>query len=115
MSPIQTEEKLKIAYQVAQEKKALSPVVLDLRELAGFTDYFLICSVESPQQMKAIVEDIYLRLKAIGSRMDHREGVWDSSWMLLDYGDIIVHIFTEEARSFYGLEELWNTAKEVEF
>jgi ribosome-associated protein len=96
------------------DKKALDPCVLELKGVSSFTDYFIICSASSPQQVKAIAEGIQQGLKAGGVRMEHQEGQWDSAWVLLDYGELIVHIFTEEARRFYDLERLWRNARRLE-
>jgi len=88
--------------------------VLDVRRECNFTDYFIICSADSPQQMKAVAQYIQEKLRETGVRQDHLEGDWDASWVLLDYGDFIVHIFQQAARSFYNLEELWNRAAKIE-
>jgi ribosome-associated protein len=97
------------------DKKATNSSVLELKDISAFTDYFVICSASSPQQMRAIAEGVQEKLKAHGIRMEHQEGVWDSAWILLDYGEFIVHIFEEEARLFYNLEELWHNAVRLEF
>lgn len=92
----------------------IDPVVLDLRECCSFTDYFFICSVSSAQQLRAVAERIERQLKELGVRhYGHREGSLDARWLLLDYGDFIVHIFLEEARHFYNIEQLWSNAKQV--
>jgi ribosome-associated protein len=97
------------------DKKAVNPSVLEVSGLSAFTDYFVICSATSPQQMKAISDNIQQKLKAQGVRMEHQEGQADSAWILLDYGELIVHIFSDEARLFYNLEELWRDAPRLEF
>ena len=96
------------------DRKAINPSVLEMRDISAFTDYFIICSASSPQQMKAIAEGIQEKLKAYGVCMGHQEGVRDSAWILLDYGELIVHIFEEEARLFYNLEGLWHNAARLE-
>lgn len=107
---INTDEKLKVVCEAMADKKATNPSVLDIKDISAFADYFIICSANSPQQMKAIAEAIQEKLKACGVRMGHQEGAGDSAWILLDYGELIVHIFQEEARQFYNLEELWHNA-----
>ncbi len=106
---------LKLILEAVSDKKAINPCVLELKGISDFTDYFIICSVESSQQMRAVAEGIQEKLKAGGVRMMHQEGQWDSAWILLDYGELIVHIFDEEARQFYNLEELWQNALQLEF
>ncbi len=97
------------------DKKALNPCVLELTGVSAFTDYFIICSAASSQQMRAIAEGVQEKLKACGVRMEHQEGERDSAWILLDYGELVVHIFTDEARQFYDLEQLWHKAPRLEF
>ena len=104
------------AVQAALDKKAVDVVVLDLRKADGFTDYFVICTGTNPRQINAIaggVEDT-LR-KDFGERPTLAEGVHKSEWILLDYFNFIVHIFSRECRAFYDLERLWGNAERVEF
>lgn len=106
---------VKEAYKAASEFKVIDPLILDLSKISSFTDFFFICSVSSPLQMKAVAEGIIDHLKTFGVRhFGHTEGAWDNSWVLLDYGDFIVHIFQEEARNFYNLEQLWSRAEKIE-
>ena len=97
----------------AREKKAENLVVLDLRQSGAFTDYFVICSGRSTRQMKAVVDEIEKRLKAIGCRPAHVEGYAGTDWVLIDCFDFIVHVFTPETRDFYALERLWGNAVRV--
>lgn len=85
--------------------------MLDVRERCSFADYFVICSGDSQRQVRAILEDIGLSLKKEGVMPHHHEGALDSGWLLLDYGDVIVHIFSIEERDYYQLDELWHEAK----
>jgi len=104
------------AVQAALDKKAVDVVVLDLRKADGFTDYFVICTGTNPRQINAIaggVEDT-LR-KDFGERPTLAEGVHKSEWILLDYFNFIVHVFSRECRAFYDLERLWGNAERVEF
>lgn len=87
--------------------------MLDTREVSSFADYFVICSGESERQIKAILEQIEVALKAEGIRPDHSEGTGDSGWVLLDYGDIVVHVFAPREREYYQLEKLWDKANVV--
>src|SRR5579863_10421221 len=90
-------------------------VLLDLEGLGAFTDYFLVCTGFSTPQLEAIGDEIEKQLKRMGTRLLHREGKAGSDWMLLDFGGLIVHVFTERARHFYDLERLWRSARRVEF
>ena len=102
------------ALHAASDKKALAPVVLDLRNLAGFTDYFLITSGTNQRQVQAIADEVEARLKKEGTRPARIEGYKTAEWVLLDYGDFIVHIFEDKARRFYDLERLWRDAGQIE-
>lgn len=108
------EARIVTALRAAGEKKAVEPVVLDLRELASFTDYFLIASGTNARQVQAIADEIVERLKAEGTRAERVEGHRTAEWVLIDYGDFIVHVFEDKARRFYDLERLWREAARVE-
>jgi ribosome-associated protein len=99
------------AIAAAQDRKAVDLVVLDLRPANGFADYFLICSGTNPRQIKAISDAVQDALGERGIRPAHVEGYDHAGWILLDYFDFIVHIFSPEARAFYALERLWGNAK----
>ncbi|MGI6037190.1 MAG: ribosome silencing factor [Limnochordia bacterium] len=103
-----------LAIEAAEGKKAEDIVVLDLRELTALTDYFLICSGETDQQRRAIRDGIVQDLKEAGAPLGRQEGGNRAQWMLLDYGDMVVHIFSPEQRSFYDLERLWGDAPRVD-
>jgi len=104
-----------LAVRACQEKKAEDITVLQLDEQAsGFTDYFLLCSGANPRQVQAIADEIDHQLSAIGVQPKHTEGYTQADWLLMDYVDFVVHIFSESARKFYGLERLWKTATRVE-
>jgi ribosome-associated protein len=106
---------VRAAIGAAQEKQAADVILLDLEGLGAFTDYFVICTGFSSRQVEAICDEIEERLERIGTRRMHREGKAGSDWMLLDFGSLIVHVFTERARHFYDLERLWRAARRVEF
>jgi ribosome-associated protein len=89
--------------------------ILDLREVTSFTDYFVICTAANPRQAHAISDEIHKGLKASGELPVSMEGYESAEWILMDYGDFIVHIFSEKARAYYDLERLWRHAKTVEY
>jgi ribosome-associated protein len=102
--------------QVAHDKKAADVVVLDLRKAGGFTDYFVICTAMNARQISAIADAVRDTLKKeYGERPALAEGVEKSEWILLDYFNFVVHIFSRECRAFYGLERLWGNAERYEF
>ena len=103
-----------LAYKIANlglEKKGKQIVVVDLRELGGVTDYFVIMSGDSDPQLKALSEHIIKKLREDQIRLYHKEGFQSLRWILLDYVDVVVHIFRSETREYYGLERLWGDAK----
>jgi ribosome-associated protein len=98
---------------VASDKQASNIVLLDVHGLCGFADYFVICAGESQRQLRSIFDEIEKSLKEEDVLPLHREGGFASGWLLLDYGDVIVHIFGAEEREFYQLDEFWNEAATV--
>ena len=102
------------AAAAAADKKAADLVILDLREIASFTEYFLICSGTNQRQVQAIADAIDERLRKEKKRPMHIEGYNAAEWILLDYGDFIVHVFSATSRRFYDLERLWRDAKRIE-
>jgi len=108
------DERVLAALHAAGEKKAINPVVLDLREIASFTDYFVIASGANERQVQAISDAVVETLKAAGTPVTRVEGYKSAEWILLDHGDFVVHIFNEKARAFYDLERLWRESKRVE-
>ena len=104
------------AVEAARDKKALDTVVLDLRKADGFTDYFVICSGTNARQITAIADAVQETLRQqLGERPAVTEGVKSSEWILLDYFNFVVHVFSRDCRSFYGLERLWGNATRHEF
>ncbi len=99
--------------EAADAKKAFNIVILDLRKLTFITDFFVICSGSSTTQVSAIADEIGTVLAKSGIRTSHIEGQLEASWVLMDYGDVVVHIFDEQARAFYSLEKLWSEASRV--
>lgn len=108
------DERICTALRSASDKKALDLVVLDLRAIASFTDYFLITSGTNPRQVQAIADEIVEQLKKQGTRAARVEGYATAEWVLVDYGDFVVHVFEEKSRRFYDLERLWRDAARVE-
>lgn len=100
-----------LAGKLALEKKAFDVKVLDLRKLSAVTDFFVICSAQVDIHAKAIADSILENLEKKGIRVWHDEGYQASRWILLDYVDVVVHVFLKEARDFYALEKLWGDAK----
>lgn len=103
----------RLVVDVSSEKLAEDIVMLDLRQVASFADYFVIMSAESARQIEALEEDISKTLKQSEVSRFHREGTPASGWVLLDFSDVIIHIFGPEEREFYGIERLWARAPQV--
>jgi len=100
------------AIAACENKKAENVTVLELDQAAGgFTDYFVICSGSNPRQIQAICDEVEEKLAREGHRPAHVEGYKQAEWVLLDYVDFVVHVFSEKARNFYNLERLWKSAK----
>ena len=91
-------------------KKGFDVIIIDLKKLVTFTDYFVICSADSDTQVKAIADQVDKALSEEGIKCWHREGLKALNWVLMDYVDVVVHIFKKEAREFYNLEKLWGDA-----
>ena len=104
---------LRTAVEACQEKKAAEILVLDLRGLASFTDYFLICSGASNRQLKTIADEIEKTVATMKRKPVHREGYPRGEWILMDYVDFVVHVFTTSSRAYYDLERLWGDAGRI--
>jgi len=103
------------AIRACQEKKAEELTILELEQRSGaFTDYFVICSGTNPRQIQAISDEVELRLKRAGTYQNNIEGHKQAEWVLLDYVDFVVHVFSEAARKYYDLERLWKSARKLE-
>jgi ribosome-associated protein len=107
------ERKVRRAARAALDRRATDVLVLDLQGLSSVTDYFLLCSGKSTTHMETITDAIRDELKTEGVRPRHAEGVAASGWILLDYGDVLMHVFLEETRAYYALERLWGDAPAV--
>jgi ribosome-associated protein len=103
------------AITACEEKQAERITILELEQGSGaFTDYFVVCSGTNPRQVQAIADEVEERLEKDGLRSTHIEGYKQAEWILLDYIDFVVHVFSEKARKFYDLEHLWKSAKRLE-
>ncbi len=103
------------AILACQDKKAEQVTILELEKDSGaFTDYFVVCSGTNPRQVQAIADAVDERLEGLGIRTAHTEGYKQAEWVLLDYTDFVVHIFSENARQYYDLERLWKSATKLE-
>lgn len=103
----------RLAVDVAAEKLASDVVMLDLRGLTVFADYFVIMTADSARQIEALEEDLSAALKEAGVARHHREGAPASGWVLLDFADVVIHIFGPEEREYFALERLWHRAPQV--
>ncbi|HET8644819.1 MAG TPA: ribosome silencing factor [Vicinamibacteria bacterium] len=103
-----------MAARVALSKKATDVVILDVRKATAFTDYFVLASAANQKQLVAIVDAVEEALRAQGLRPTHVEGYPRAEWILLDYSDLVVHVFTPRSRTFYDLERLWGSATRLE-
>ena len=113
-NPADFDERIRWALQAAAEKKAIDLTVLDLRGVVTFTDFFIIATGANKRQMQAITDEIVEQLKRRGTPAARVEGYQVAEWILIDYGDFIVHVFDEKARRFYDLEYLWREAKRMD-
>ena len=101
------------AIDVASEKQGSDILLIDVRDLSSFTDYMVIVTAGSVRQLRALAEDLARAIQGAGLRLHHLEGTAESGWILLDFGDLVAHVFGEEQRSFYGLEHVWRDGQEL--
>ena len=113
MSRVPAERKARRAARAALDKKAVDAVILDVQGVSTVTDYFVVCSGKSTTHLRTITDAIREDLKDAGARLLHAEGVPESGWVLLDYGDVLMHVFLEDTRMYYALERLWGDAPSV--
>jgi ribosome-associated protein len=99
--------------RAAEAKQAADIKVLDLNGVTSFTDHFVICTGSNPKQCQAIADEVGLKLKAAGDMPNSVEGYESAEWILADFGDFLVHVFSPKAREYYSLDRLWRAAKEV--
>jgi ribosome-associated protein len=112
-APQETPTRVREAVAAAEDRKAIDLRVLHLAKISDFTDYFLICSGSNERQVQAIADGIEGRLRDDGVRPLHVEGYNRGQWILLDYGDVVVHVFDSQTRGFYALERLWADAPDA--
>lgn len=103
----------KLVADIASDALATNVTLLDISEVTSFADVFVICSVDNVRQLNAVREDILDGLRENGVRPRRSEGVAETGWILLDYGDVVIHLFTEEQRAFYRLEDVWSEAQKL--
>lgn len=115
MIPLKSIQKARLIADAAQDKKAKDTVVLEIKDLSILADYFVISSGESTTQVRSIVDNIEEKLRSRGIKPAGTEGRTLNQWVLMDYGDVIVHVFEDDARRFYDLEKLWLDAPRVDF
>ncbi len=106
-------EKAALAAKCIDDKKGKKLQVLEVGELTSIADYFVIASGTSSTQVKAIADEVIDKMKAAGEEPIHVEGFHSAMWILIDFADVVVHIFMEETRDFYGIERLWADAKQI--
>ncbi|MBQ2275762.1 MAG: ribosome silencing factor [Lachnospiraceae bacterium] len=111
----QSKEMAKIAYAALEEKKAEDIKVLDISEVSVLADYFIIANGTNKNQVQALVDNVQEQLHKAGYESKQVEGYQTGNWILLDYGDVIIHIFSKEDRLFYDLERIWRDGKEITF
>lgn len=115
MKKNELKNQVEAAIQACLEKKAEELTILEMEKGSGaFTDYFVLCSGTNPRQVQAIADEVELRLKGAGLHPAHVEGYKQAEWVLVDYVDFVVHVFSEKARKFYDLERLWKSATRLE-
>ena len=103
----------RLAVDVVVEKQGSDTVLLDIRGVSDFADYFVVTTVESTRQMRSLMNDIEQALEGGGAVLHHREGSGHSGWVLLDFGDVVIHLFGPEEREYYGIEEVWSRGVET--
>ena len=106
-------ERVQRIAQAMYDKKAKNIIALEIAEITSLGDYFVICSCSSAAQLRACTDEIEEKMAEINIEPSHKEGYSGGNWILMDYGDIIVHVMLEETRDFYSLERLWTDAKEI--
>jgi len=114
LTPADNREKAFLCARAALDHKAVDLVILEVKKLSSFTDYFVICSGNSDRQVQAIAGHIEEKLKEGDIRPLSVEGKREGRWVLLDYGDVVIHVFYQPVREFYDLERLWSDAPRIE-
>lgn len=112
---IKSDALLKTAVAAVEDKKAINVVALNLKEVSLVADYFIICSGNSDTQVQAIATEVRKQAEMSGARVRGIEGMDSARWVLIDLGDVVVHVFHRDEREYYNIERLWSDAKVVEF
>ena len=111
---LQTRQQVARAVKAIENKKGEDVVILEMDQSSGaFTDYFVVCSGTNPRQIQAIADDVEKQMSEVGQRPNSVEGYNQAEWVLLDYVDFVLHVFSERARKFYDLERLWKSARKL--
>ena len=106
-------EAARLAVDVASDKQATDIVLLDVAEVSGFTDFMVVMSGGTARQLTALANDVEEGIGRAGLKLHHREGTPSSGWVLLDFGDLVIHLFSDDRRAFYKLEQVWAQARTV--
>ena len=114
METMRALDKAKLCLKIIRERKAIDPVLFEVGKLVSITDYFLIASGNSSRQIQAIARHLQRRMREQGFRPDGIEGEQEGHWMLMDYGDVVIHLFYQPIREFYDLEGLWIEAPRMD-
>lgn len=112
-TPMESLELARLCHEAVMEKKAEEVVLLDMRGVSSFCDFFLICTGTADPHLKAIASNVEMKVKEHGRMPRGRDGVYASHWVIVDYGDVVVHVFRADVRHHYALERLWGDAKRV--
>lgn len=107
-------EKVKAVVKALDEKKASDIHVIEIRDITVIADYFVIAGATSTTQVKALSDEVDYQLGLLGEQPSHSEGYQSANWVVLDYGDVVIHVFHKETREFYSLEKLWSDGKDVD-
>ena len=113
LTTFESSEIARLALDVASDKQAYDVVMLDIREVSDFTDFFVILTGNSSRHLSSLIDDIETALESRGAVLHHREGSSDSGWVLMDFGDLIVHLFRDQERDYYDIEDAWPRGTEV--
>ena len=110
---VEPRELAEAAFDIADEKQASNIVLLDVRDACDYADFSVIMTAESTRQLRALTEDVERGMKEAGAILHHVEGAPASGWILMDYGDVLVHLMGPDERDFYGLETVWSRARRI--